>query len=796
MSQYSPCVVLVWSVAEVEAQAAGYEQIEPGHLMLSLCKVCELPLANMMDKAPAAAKDRVPEMQREIDSLRAALGSVGLDTTRFRRRLRGELGHGTAERIESPLHRSDATRRVFRRAEKLGLAGPGGAVGLFHLFQALVEVEAPPWNLVLGEQGVSRTALARAVGVTVAESEGDTRSPGEVPSPGGSPQRVSTPMLDKFGRDLTRLADDGKLEPVVGRRAEMTTLAQALMQKRKSNAILVGEAGVGKTCVVEGLAQRIVGPKAPPALRDKRIVEVTMASLVAGTSLRGQFEERMQQLVREASSDEDLILFIDEIHTMMNAGQSEGSGGAADILKPALARGDIRCIGATTVREYRQFVEKDPALERRFHTIWVDEPTRDEALEIVAGLKSRFEEHHGLVITDEAVAAAVEMSMRYLPDFRLPDKAIDLIDQACARSRMATLSFRADLVGEAGQAIGRREIGAVIAQRCRIPVDRLTEDEAERLLQMEEALGRRVMGQDEAIRQVSEAVRTARAGLKEPNRPVGVFLFLGTTGTGKTELAKALAEFLFDDENRLIRFDMSEYMEKHTVSKLIGSPPGYIGHEEEGQLTGQVRSHPYSLVLFDEVEKAHPEVFDLFLQIFDDGRLTDSRGRRASFTESVIILTSNLGSAQGAGQRKPIGLALGAGGEPSDDRPDREAYRQEIMGAVRERLRPELLNRVSRCVFFYPLSAEAVRRIIDKTIDRLRRRLADRRIDVRLDDDAHALLMAQGYDEAFGAREMERAIDRLIVQPLGKQILEGRFSAGQTVRVGASAGAMTFEVSG
>ena len=517
-----------------------------------------------------------------------------------------------------------------------------------------------------------------------------------------------------------------------------------------------------------------------------------MASLVAGTKYRGEFEERMQGLIREVTEADDVILFIDEVHTILGAGAAEGSVDAANILKPALTRGDLRCIGATTIGEYRKHIEKDPALERRFQMVWVDEPTREEAVEILRGLRPRFEEHHGLQITDEAIEAAVELSMRYLPDFRLPDKAIDLIDQACASGRIATLSAFSDLAAVAS--IGRPEVAAVVAQRCRLPVERLTEDDAARLLRMEEALRRRVIGQEEAVRAVSEAVRTARAGLKDPRRPIGVFLFVGTTGTGKTELAKALAEFLFDDEERLIRIDMSEYMEKHTVSRLIGAPPGYVGYEEEGQLTGPVRSNPYSVVLFDEVEKAHPDVFDIFLQIFDDGRLTDARGRRASFSETVIILTSNLGNRI-EGAARAIGLQLAGAAAKAGDA-EQEAYRRRIMDAVKGALRPELLNRIQRTVFFFPLSQESLRQIIDKILGGLRQRLRGRRVNVELTEAAYALLMQEGSHPQFGAREMERAIDRLLVQPLGKALLEGRFTEGTTVCVDARDGELVLEDAG
>jgi ATP-dependent Clp protease ATP-binding subunit ClpC len=796
MAKYSQSVILAWSIAAGEAQAGNAMEIDPAHLLLGLCKLCDLDFDELFAEQPPVDPGLRDELPAEAAQIRELFQQAGLDQTRFRRRLRALVEKsGPGAPAGEVMHRSQESRRVFRRAEQIAIDEParvGPLVWPRHLLQALLEIPNPPWAGLLAEMGVpnplgqmfeAAPERERVPARTVVRRQESQEEPAQQPRP------RRTPFLDRFGRDLTQLAREGKLDPVIGRREEMRTLARVLTQKRKSNAILVGEAGVGKTCIVEGLAQRLITPNVPPALRDKRVTEVSMASLVAGTKYRGEFEERMQQVIKEATESRDIILFIDEIHTVLGAGAAEGAVDAANILKPALTRGDLRCIGATTIGEYRKHIEKDPALERRFQMVWVDEPTREEAVEILKGLRPRFEEHHGLQIADEAIDAAVELSMRYLPDFRLPDKAIDLIDQACASGRIASLSASSELPAVAS--IGRGEVAAVVAQRCRLPVERLTEDDAARLLRMEEALRRRVIGQEEAVCVVSEAVRTARAGLKDPRKPIGVFLFVGTTGTGKTELAKALAEFLFDDERRLIRIDMSEYMEKHAVSRLIGAPPGYIGHEEEGQLTGPVRFNPYSVVLFDEVEKAHPDVFDIFLQIFDDGRLTDARGRRASFSETVIILTSNLGNRI-EGARRPIGLQL-AGAAAKGDDAEQQAYRRRIMDAMRGALRPELLNRIQRTVFFYPLSQESIRQIIDKILGGLRERLRGRRVDVELTEAAYALLMQEGFHAQFGAREMERAIDRLIVQPLGKALLEGRFAEGTTVRVDAADGELLLE---
>jgi ATP-dependent Clp protease ATP-binding subunit ClpC len=636
---YSQDLVLAWTIAAAEAQAGNANEIEPSHLLLGLCKLCDLDL----DQLFAAQREVHPavrlQVEKGVEDLRRRFQRTSLDTTRFRRRLRTLVAKpGPGGGGKAPLHRTHASRRVFDRAERIAAteSSKKGNVDASDLLHAVLELPNPLWAALLAEMGV-HDPLGQMFGPRAeapgGSAEAKMASADAPPEAAGTDQAHATPVLDRFGRDLTRLARDGKLRPIIGRREEMRTLARVLVQERKRNAILVGEAGVGKTGVVEGLAQRLVGPDAPSALQGTRLIEVSMAALVAGSSHRGEFEERMQAVITEATAN-DVILFVDEIHTVLGAGGS-GASDAANILKPALARGDLRCIGATTIAEYRKHIEKDSALERRFQVVWVDEPTPAEAIDILKGLRPRFEAHHGMSITDAAIEAAVELSVRYLPDLRLPDKAIDLIDQAGAAGRMATLSLQGG--GPPAATLGRAEVATVVAQRCRLPVDQLAEDEAQRLLQMESALRRRVIGQDEAVNVVANAVRAARAGLKDPRRPIGVFLFVGPTGTGKTELAKALAEFLFGDEHRLVRIDMSEYMEKHAVSRLIGAPPGYVGHDEEGQLTGPVRTHPYSVVLFDEIEKAHVEILDLFLQIFEKWK-----GGQATFSPHVPSAVSEV----------------------------------------------------------------------------------------------------------------------------------------------------------
>jgi len=760
---------MAWQLAAHEAHTVNAAVIEPAHLLLGITKICDLDLAQYFAEHAEPDMMHADVVGAEIAYVKDLFCHLNLDHTLFRRRLRYIVAHERTGPMPHLKHRDDASRLAFQRAEELVVSEgvEPHMVQLRHLLRSVFEVQNPPWANLLVELG-ARDPLSQ------------TASPDD---------DQATPTLDNFGRDLTQLALEGKLEPVIGRRKEMLALARALSQQRKSNAILVGEAGVGKTCIVEGLAQRIVSPTAPPSLKGMRVIEVSAGALIAGTKYRGQFEERLQAVLREASESRNVILFIDEIHTVVGAGRVEGAkSDAANMLKPALARGSFRCIGATTIREYRSSIEKDAALERRFQVVWVDEPTREEAIDILKGLRNRLEAHHHLTVTDEAIDAAVDLSRRYLPDLRLPDKAVDLIDQACAHTKIASISTWGNQAP--GAQIGQSEIAEVVAMRCKIPIERLTTSEARRLLSMEDILSTRVMGQDVAVRAVADAIRSARAGLKDSRKPTGVFLFAGMTGTGKTELAKALADFLFDDTHRLIRIDMSEYMEKHTISRLIGAPPGYIGHDDEGQLTGPVRTHPYSVILFDEVEKAHPEVLNIFLQIFDDGHLTDSHGRRVSFAETVIILTSNLGAAPNVSAHR-IGFNANGDGraEPVDD-----AYRQGIMAAIRGALRPELFNRIGHVIIFQPLSGAIVRQIIDKILDKLRALLQPQRLALRLTNAAYDLLMAEGYDPQLGAREMERTVERLLTQPLGKAILEKRFTPGTTMRVDAREEALVLEV--
>lgn len=805
--ELTPASQTVFMLSGMEAEALKSKLIENEHLFLGVLKSEDILSLGEKDFLNLNAND-VSILKDEVSALVAVLKECGLDCKPARRRLRRLVKDSQKEEGEFSGHRSSRCREIFNSAADISRNQGADKISVFHLAQALLLRESLPINSLFLDYRLTPQVLLNRLsgGKVVPQQEPPHKIGPQQPAKKEEPRKTPTPTLDKFGRDLIRIAQDGKIDPIIGRSEEIKKVAQILCQKKKNNPVLVGDAGVGKTCVVEGLALKCIDPKAPSMLKNLRIYEVSMASLVAGTMYRGQFEERLENLIKEASSDPNIVIFIDEIHMMIGAG---GSMDAANILKPALARGSIKCIGATTTAEYRNYIEKDSALERRFQLVWVDEPTRDEAVAILSGLRPKFEEHHGVTITDDAIKAAVELSMRYLIDFRLPDKAIDLIDQACAQSVLRTLSFVEGASIQSKQEIGRNEVAKVVSQRTRIPLDSLIVEESERYLHIEDALKKRVKGQDQAVREVAEAIRTSKAGLKDPRRPVGVFLFLGSTGTGKTELAKTLAEFLFYDDTKLIRIDMSEFQEKHSVAKLIGAPPGYVGYQDEGVLSGQVRTNPYSVVLFDEIEKAHPEICDIFLQIFDEGMLTDARGRRINFRESIIILTSNLGSSIVGKSTRPIGIKLEedkAEGKPrrgigisfddqktqlpevSDIHEDEKwkDYEKNILETVTRTLRPELLNRIQKKIIFYPLGEEIIKKIIQKILAGINHRLSSRGITIRLADGVEEFLMLEGYSERDGARQMERVMDQYIVQPLSKEILEGRVKPGETIEVDVS----------
>lgn len=782
--RHSDVVLIAWRLAELESANLRSPELEPVHFFLALLKVVELDIAGILAESTLLSTVRIKQELGFIEKLASIFESLGLETTQTRRRLRRSVPAGADSEGSVKHHRrSTAAREVFQTAEQDAAARDADLVEPTDVLAGIAAVSCPWVMGALDQSGVTESDLLSALGKI---PEGDAVGLSEVPD-GGPIEETKRPIkavnkrnkgsdiASRLGRDLTSLAREERLSPVIGRKGEMRALIQTLLRSRKNNAILIGESGVGKTGVVEGLAQRIAAGKVPPEFVGKRIVELSMGSLVAGTNLRGDMEARLQALIAEAKGDPDLILFIDEIHLLVGAGQGSGSMDAANLLKPALARGEMRVIGATTTHEFRKFIEVDAALARRFEVIEVLEPDRTETLAILQGLRANIQSHHGVKIEDEALEAAVDLTVRYLPVHRLPDKAIDVLDQACAQARMRSLSGDLRAQFKDGLSIKRNDVAAAVAYRCKVPVGDLTQDETARLLNFESDLELRVKGQRRAITAVSEAIRWAHSGLKEAGHPIGVFLFAGPSGTGKTELAKALTACLFGDENHLIRIDMSEFMEEHSVSKLIGAPPGFIGHEQGGQLTERVRSRPHSVVLLDEVEKAHPKVLDIFLQVFDNGFLTDSHGMRCDFRNSIIIMTSNLGA------RKPNGtLGFGSNGESNLDNGSLE---KDVGEAVAKTFRSEFTNRITEIVAFHSLSREAVRKILDLIVERMNGRLRAKGLRLLLSEDAAEWLIKRGFNEEFGARHLERAVEQSIAKPLSNLILSGNANPGSMIRV-------------
>src|SRR6266540_2384912 len=803
--------------AQSMADQHDHQAIEPEHLLVALLEQREGVVGPVLAKLGA----RPEAIQRE---LQAALGKLAT--------VIGASGHYLGERTRQALDRAQA------EAERL----KDEYVSTEHLLLALAQERDGAARRVLTANGVSAEAIYRAL----VEVRGTQRVTDQNPE-------EKYQALQRYSRDLTELARKGKLDPVIGRDEEIRRVVQVLSRRTKNSPVLIGEPGVGKAAIVEGLAQRIVAGDVPEGLKGKRLLALDIGAMVAGSKYRGEFEDRLKAVLREITESEgEIICFIDELHTLVGAGAAEGAVDAANMLKPALARGELRCVGATTLDEYRKHVEKDPALERRFQPVMVREPSVEDTIAILRGLKEKYEVHHKVKIKDSALVAAAVLSHRYISDRFLPDKAIDLIDEAASRLRieidsmpheideieeksaglksqwqaekaaimaigkikedaeaaratMADAERRGDLQKAAElrygtlleldkkleaenarltalqkngkmlkEEVDEEDVAETVAKWTGIPVTRLLEAEVQKLVKMEERLAQRVVGQQEAIIAVSNAVRRARSGLSDPNRPIGSFLFLGPTGVGKTELARALAEFLFDDERAMIRMDMSEYMEKHLVSHLIGAPPGYVGYDEGGQLTEAVRRRPYSVVLFDEIEKAHGDVFNVLLQLLDDGRLTDGQGRTVDFRNTVVIMTSNLGSHLFREDEKP------------------ERLRQLMLETLRQTLRPEFLNRIDEIVIFKPLGREEIAAIVKIQVGHLVKRLADRRITLELTPATEEVLAREGYDPVYGARPLKRAIQRLVQDPLALQLLNGTFAEGDSVVVDAKRGQIGF----
>jgi ATP-dependent Clp protease ATP-binding subunit ClpC len=782
---------------------------------------------------------------REGEGVAAAvLNNLAVDLEQVQEKVEESVRRGKATIALGELPYTSRAKKVLEFAMAEARELNHSYVGTEHLLLGLLREEKGIAAEVLGQLGVSLEDARRET-LKLLGSEPSAAPPTSAGAIGGSSaqpkgeKKSKTPALDHFCRDLTELARQGELDPTIGRAEEIERVMEILSRRKKNNPVLIGEPGVGKTAIVEGLAQLIAESKCPESLRDHRVLALDMAAVIAGTKYRGQFEERLKAVMNEISQNKNIILFIDELHTLVGAGAAEGAIDASNMLKPALARGELQCVGASTLNEYRKYIEKDGALERRFQTVAVDPPSVEEAIEIVKGLRTHYEDHHRVHITDEVIEQAVKLSERYITDRFLPDKAIDVIDEAGARARLATQvppADVADLKGEmerVGQkkdeairdqdferaaelrdherelqrriqerertweeerrtnrpTLSEENIAFIVSRWTGIPVTRLKQAESARLVHMEEEIHRRVVGQDRAIQAISKAIRRSRAGLKDPRRPIGSFIFAGPTGVGKTELARALAEFLFADRNALIRVDMSEYMEKFSVSRLIGAPPGYVGYEDSGTLTKAVRRKPYSVVLLDEIEKAHPDVFNILLQVLDEGHLTDNYGRVIDFKNTVIIMTSNLGA-------RDIGKGKGLGFHSPDAKSTFDRMEEKVKEEIERAFNPEFLNRLDDSIIFHPLTREQIGEIIHNLLQDVEKRLGEEEIRLKLAPEAIDFLIENGYDEKFGARPIRRAIQRYLEDPLSEKILLAEYSPGDEIEVtvGEDAASLAFRV--
>ena len=731
------------TLAMEEAHRLGHNYLGTEHLLLGILKEgnnIAIQVLEKMGVSLSGLKTRIEEMLSTTHRVESFyMGAQIALTPRAKRVL--ELAYTEAKELGHPY------------------------VGTEHLLLALLREGEGVAVKALEEEGVDLFRARSAVNAILApEKQQKTKS--------------STPTLDQFSRDLTQLAREGKLDPVIGRENEIKRVVNILCRRTKNNPALIGEPGVGKTAIVEGLAQRIISGQVPEPLHNKRVVSLDMAAIVAGTKYRGEFEERMRRIINEIRRQQgEIVLFVDEFYNIVHAGAAEGAIDAASIFKPALARGELQCIGAATFDDYRKYIEKDAALERRFQPVQVSEPTLEETKAILRGIRYRYEEHHKVEITDESVEAATELADKYIMGRFLPDKAIDLMDEAAAKVRLEE--------GRESKIVTPEDVAQIVSMWTGIPVTRLAQTEAEKFLHIEEAIHRRIVNQEEAVRAVAEALRRSRAGLKDRRKPIGSFLFLGPTGVGKTELARALAEYLFGTEEALIKLDMSEYMEKYAVSRMVGAPPGYVGYEEGGQLTEKVRRHPYCVVLFDEIEKAHPDVFSILLQIMDDGRLTDAQGRQVDFRHSIVILTSNLATSSVIA--RPFGFRL-----EGEEIIPYEEMKKQLMAEVKKNFRPEFLNRLDEIIIFHSLKPEHIKRIVDLMIAKISLEIKSKKLDLVLTESARDFLAREGFDPTYGARPLRRTIQHLVENPLSEKILEGEFQEGDTVIIDCEGSSIVF----